>query len=320
MSSFQKITSKIHQLTINNPQTERSVKWLNIIDASKKEIEYLRKNYQFNMRHLNASTGKTFAQRPMIEDADNYVFLILHFPVLSDGDIITGEIEFFIGHGHLITLHNNNIPALIDFFNTAKKDQTSLQAYNAESSAILLSDILEKLVYSTYSLLDENSKSINEVEDTIFENRQKEAVSIILNLRHNIINIRKILQNHKNILKTLTDLKSSLVDNQQIKKNYERLVEHSKRIWEILENQKEMIEVLNSTNESLLNNTLNSIMKTLTIFSVIVFPLTLLAAVFGMNAVNMPLVDSEYGFWYIIAIMLVGCFAMLLWFKKKRWL
>jgi len=66
---------------------------------------------------------------------------------------------------------------------------------------------------------------------------------------------------------------------------------------------------------------INEIMKTLTIFSVIVFPLTLLAAIFGMNTMNaMPFANSQYDFWYIMGIMLMGAVIMFGFFKKKRWL
>ena len=82
-----------------------------------------------------------------------------------------------------------------------------------------------------------------------------------------------------------------------------------------------MIEVLNNTNESLMNYRLSDIMKTLTIFSVIVFPLSLLAAIFGMNVEDgMPFLGVKNGFWIIVAIMIVGCFFMLLFFEKKKWL
>ena len=320
MSSWEKISSKIQRLVIDNPKTSYKIEWFNIVNAGKTEIDYLRKNFQFDLQHLKASSGKTLAQRPDLMEQNDYVFLILHFPILNNGNIEAGEIDFFIGHQYLITLHNGNIPVLNDFFQTAKKDQTMLKAYQAESSAILLADILDKLIKSVYYLLDDTSKDINKVERIIFAQQQKQAVALILNLRRNIINIRRILQNHKNILKKLTEMKSTLVNDQEIKQNYERLVEHSKRIWEILENQKEMVEVLNNTNESLLNNTLSNIMKTLTIFSVIVFPLTLLAAIFGMNAINMPFVNQPFGFWYIIIIMLTGSLIMLLIFRKKKWL
>ena len=98
-------------------------------------------------------------------------------------------------------------------------------------------------------------------------------------------------------------------------------MENSKRFWENLEIQKEMVEILNNTNESLLNNRLNDIMKTLTIFSVIVFPLTLLAAIFGMNTMEgMPFINNPNGFWIIMAMMMFGCLGMLIIFAKKRWL
>jgi magnesium transporter len=112
-----------------------------------------------------------------------------------------------------------------------------------------------------------------------------------------------------------------MVSQEKLRAYYSQLIDYSKTIWRILDNQKEMIEVLNSSNESLLNYRISDIMKTLTIFSVIVFPLTLLAAIFGMNTVNgMPFVGTENGFWIIIAIMLTGCLGMLLFFEKKRWL
>lgn len=322
MSKYKKISKNIQEIIIDNPKTPGGeVTWLNIINAGKKEIEYLRKKYKFDLKFLRASSAKIVAQRPTIEKGEDYLFMILHFPVFENGNIISGEIEFFVGHGFLITLHNNNIKSLNEFFNICKKDGDSLLVYRLESSAILLYELLEKLISSCYNLLDENSISINQVEEIIFSQKQKKAASQILDLRHNIINIRRIMQNHKNILKKLMQTESSLVPAQKIKKYYYVLIEHSKRVWEILENQKEMIEALNDTNESLLNYRISDIMKTLTIFSVIVFPLTLLAAIFGMNTMRgMPFVETENGFWIIITIMLLGCLSMILFFERKKWL
>jgi len=314
------VSKKIDRLTIDNPRTPHKTEWLNITNAGKTELEFLRQKYNFNMEHIQASTASSFSQRPMVMEDGKYVFLILHFPIFLDGKIKAAEIDFFIGHGYIITLHNNNIPVFNNFFNLCKKEPASLNAYRLESSAILLAEILEKLIMDCYLILDKNSYAIDDVEDVIFNQEQKRAVSIILNLRHNIISIRKILQNHKNILQKLMDLESSVVPRPEIKKYYISLVDHSKRIWESLENQKETIEVLNSTNESLLNDRMTNIMKTLTIFSVIVFPLTLLAAIFGMNAKYMPFVDHKYGFWIIVGIMLFLSFCMLIFFRKKRWL
>lgn len=321
MPNHKKISDRIEELKIDNPRNDNNgLRWINIVHAGKNEINYLRKNYNFDLSHLRSIAASVLAQRPLYFKAQDYLFLILHFPSLKDGRVISGEVDFFIGHNFLVTVHNNNLPALNRFFEYGKKDPNSLLSFSSESSAVLLYEILGRLIDDCYRLLDSNSLEINKVENLIFSGEQKKAVEKILLLRRNIINIRKIMQNHKNILKELTLMKSSLVDHVAIKKYYSALVEDSKRLWETLDNQKEMIEVLNNTNESLLNDQMNSVMKTLTVFSVIVFPLTLLAAVFGMNAINMPLVSHEYGFWWIIGIMLLGSLGMVLFFRKKNWI
>lgn len=320
MVHYKKISDRVEEIMIDNPKTAPLLKWVNIINAGKSEIDYLRKNYNFDLVHLKSAAASVSFQRPMIFRGPDYLFLVLHFPILKNEKIVPAEVDFFVGHGFLITSHNNSLKALSDFFNLGKKSPDSLLSYSIESSAVLLYEILGHLLDGCYRLLDSNSVAINEIEELIFSGQQKVAVKEILALRRNIINIRRIMQNHKNILQKLMDMESSLVARQHIKKYYNDLVEHSKRIWEMLDNQKEMIEVLNNTNESLLNDRMTDIMKTLTIFSVIVFPLTLLAAIFGMNVSNMPLVDEPLGFWYIIGIMLLGCLFMLMFFKYKKWL
>lgn len=320
MSNYKKITDRIEELKINNPNKTASLTWVNIVNAAKNEIDYLRKNYKFDLVHLKAAAASTSFQRPMIFRGTNYLCLVLHFPLFKDGRIISAEVDFFVGHEFLITVNNNNLRALSSFFNSGKKSPDSLLAYSLESSAILLYEILGHLIDGCYQLIDENSLKINEIEELIFSGQQTEAVKRVLTLRRNIVNIRKIMQNHKNILQKLLEMESSLVEKTAIQKYYADLIEHSKRIWEMLDNQKEMVEVLSNTNQSLLNDRMTDIMKTLTIFSVIVFPLTLFAAIFGMKTKDMPLVDHPYGFWIIIGIMFIGCLTMLGFFKSKKWL
>lgn len=321
MKHYYKVSDRIEYIKIDNPRNDsKGVRWVNLVNSGKTEISYLRKHFDFDSSHLRATIASVSTQRPIIYNTNEYLFLILHFPTLKDNRVIAGEIDFFVGHEYLVTCHNNNLPALTNFFNLGKKDPNSLLSFSIESSAILLYEILERLIADCYRLIDNNSVEILKIEDLIFSGKQKEAVEQILLMRRNIINIRKIMQNHKNILKELTKMKSSLVDPVAIKEYYSILVDDSKRLWENLDLQKEMVEVLNSTNESMINSQMNLVMKTLTVFSVIVFPLSLIAGIFGMNAVNMPITDLEHGFWLIIGIMTLGSAGMVVFFKYKRWI
>lgn len=323
MKNFEQISRKIKAITIDNPRDPKKIKWYNIINPGDKEIKYLKKEFNFKDKYLQASLKKITAQRPMIYQGEDYLFVILHFPVLNkEQQIVPGEIEFFIGHGYLITLHDGKTKALDDFFNYCQKDTIFLESYNLESSAILLYEILEKLIQDSYELLDKNNIEISEVEDIIFSQKQKIITAQLLKLKRNIINIRRIVQNHKNIMKKLTEMKSSLVSEEKIITYYDNLAIHSQRIWEFSETQKEIIDSLHDTSESITSDKINNIMKTLTIVSVILMPLNLIASMLGMNLNPNPLksLSGIFDFIVISSVMIFLAIIMLIFFRKKKWL
>lgn len=322
MKNFQKMSKKIKVLTINNPKDPKKIKWYNVLNPEQKEIDYLKKEFLFDDKHLKSSLVRISAQRPMIYQEKNYLFIILHFPVLEKNRIVPGEIEIFVGHGFLITLHDGKTKALNDFFNYCQEDSIFLESYSLESSAILLYELLEKLIKDSYELLDNNNIKINQVEEIIFSEKQKIITSKLLNLKRNIINIRRIIQNHKNIMKKLTEMKSSIVPQDQIINHYENLAEHSQRIWEFSEIQKEIIESLHDTSESITSYKINNIIKTLTVVSIILMPLNLIASMLGMNLEPNPLKHRGglLDFIFISFIMLALAIIMLIFFKKKKWL
>ncbi len=313
MNRKKKISDKIQQIIIDNPQTNYSLEWLNVENAGTKELDYLRQHFHFNFDHLKASMATVFSQRPMVMQQDNYLFLVLHFPTLSGKQIIAGEVEFFIGHGFLVSVHNNNLPALTDMFTLGKKDATGFLAYQDGSSAILLYEILDRLMKSCYPLIDHNSAAISKVDEVIFSGKQKEAVADLLTLRRNIINVKKIMQNHKNILQHLVDLRSSIVSQEQIKESYNQLVEHSKRIWEMLDNQDDLLDALAKTNESLISYRTNNIMKTLTVVTIGLYIFS-----FTINLIHNG--GTERDFWLIGVLAVAIALALVFVFRRKKWL
>jgi len=323
MPNYKKISKNIQRLTISNPRTANQIDWLNVNSAGKTEIEYLRKKFNFGLPHLMAASANANSQRPMLSRTDSYVFMILHFPVLDpiSGRITPAEIDFFIGHGFLVTMPGKPFGALNDFFNLGKKDGNSLLAYEFESSAILLYEILKKMMDYSYAILDENSLAITQAEKIILDENQKKSAGLILNLRHNLINLRKIMQNHKNIMKSVMAMESSIISAEYLKKYYGELIEQTKTFWETMENQREMVETLYDSYQSLANHRLNNSMKMLTIFYVTFSSLSLIAAIFSVKVDDgMPFLNNPNGFWIILSIMSVAGLALVLLFKKKNWL
>ncbi|MFA6526221.1 MAG: magnesium transporter CorA family protein [Candidatus Buchananbacteria bacterium] len=297
--------------------------WINIVNAQKDELSYLRKKYKFIELDLRDSMAKNIAQRPKFYIRNSYSFLILQFPVYNKKTrtVDAEEVDFFIGSNFIITCHKNNLPPLVELFNMCMADKFYREQYLSGDNITLLYEIVVRLQEYCYPIMDHLSLDIKNIEDNIFNEREREVVREILLIKRNILNFRKIMEAHKSVLQKLAKTTIAYLRTSQMKSFYSDLIEHTKNIWDILSGQKEMIEALEDTNSSLISFKLNDIMRTLTVFSVIVFPLTLLAAIFGMNTVeSMPFINDRYGFEKIIAIMLVGASFMFIFFKRKRWI
>jgi magnesium transporter len=100
---------------------------------------------------------------------------------------------------------------------------------------------------------------------------------------------------------------------------FDDIVDASERIWDMLENYKEVVEALEDTNESVLSHRVNEVLRVLTAFSVIILPLTLLASIFGMN-VHLPFEGSVEAFWTIIGVMIFVLIGMVGYFRKRGFL
>jgi magnesium transporter len=100
---------------------------------------------------------------------------------------------------------------------------------------------------------------------------------------------------------------------------FDDISDAAERIWDTLENYKEVVEALESTNESVLTHRLNDSFRILTAASVILLPLTLIASIYGMN-VPVPGEGSPIAFWLVIAVMSALLVALVIIFRRRGWL
>ena len=137
-------------------------------------------------------------------------------------------------------------------------------------------------------------------------------------LEQEIINFRKVIRPQRAVLRDLERTKQRyLPDDLDI--YFDDINDASERIWDMLENYKEVVEALESTNESVLSHRVNEVLRVLTAFSVVILPLTLIASIFGMN-VAVPGEGSIEAFWVIMASMVLLLGGMLGFFRWRGWL
>jgi magnesium transporter len=96
--------------------------------------------------------------------------------------------------------------------------------------------------------------------------------------------------------------------------------DHLNRAVETIEIYRDLVQGARDIYMSSISNNLNQIMKTLTVFSVIALPMTIVTSFFGMNFPAIPGIHSKTGFWWAMAVMIALVAALLFLFKRKRWL
>jgi len=297
----------------------KKVSWIDIKNPSKKDLNYLKKNFKFHPVTLGELLTPTL--RPKVEHYDHYLYMVVHFPAYNTRKKTTEsvEIDFLITSNVLITVHYEEFSPLKEFWGKSQLDKAFREHNFRETTALLLYSILENLYNFSLRQLDHISKKINQIEEKMFKEKGSEDMVERISLaRRDILDFRKTIKPQKAILDSLK-IRGVVFFGKKMKPYFMDIIGDYMRVWSLLENHKETIEALRETNDSLVSNRTNRIIRLLTIFSVIVFPLTLLASIFGMNTRFLPLVGHKYDFWIIAGFMLLAMLAMLLFFKRKKW-
>jgi len=280
----------------------------------------------FNYHQVDLADTAPPIQRQKLVERDKYLFMILQYPVFNRETriISSAEIDFYIEPGRLVTVDAAGLSPLQDLFQSFQ-DSVKPGAGSDASLFVdvphLLYGILNELTLSIHPMLRHLSADVEAIEDRLFTNFERSLIKDLLRVKTNIVNVRKSMQGHKMVIRRLIAASDRhFPDSRRLEEYFDRLVDETKDIWENLESQKDTIDALHETSASLVDFQINEIMRTLTLISVIVFPLTLLAAIFGMNAVGMPLVTHPYGFWIILAVMITAAVSMIGYFRYRKWL
>ncbi|XOU94594.1 MAG: magnesium transporter CorA family protein [Candidatus Kerfeldbacteria bacterium] len=305
----------------------KNIRWIDVTDVRKSdgpEIKFLKKN--FNFHPINLEDCITNGQRPKIDVYKDHIFLVMLYPLYNrkTGEITAVEIDFFISKHYIITIHDKKLDTIVSHFNHLKKSvhHNEKNEFLSNNVIIVLYEMLNKLVGHCFPMLDHISVDIHKTEKLIFRGKEKDMVGKILASRRNVVNFRRSMQAHKNIIKKLEAANKQLQFFDVSKSNiyFNSLIDKVKEIWDTLDSFKESIEAVNDTNESLISFRLNHIMKTFTVISVVIFVLTLVATLLGIGAPGTPIIEWEFGFVALLVLEIFVAILVFSFFKRRKWL
>jgi magnesium transporter len=294
------------------------IRWIHIESPRTVDRDWLEENFDFHP--LDYEDVYSRNQRPKLDQYDDYVFIVLHFPMFdkTTGRISAAELDLFMGPDYLITLPNIPLAPLNAMFERYREKDDLREATFSKGSGYLLYKIVDTCVDASFPMLRKMGVKLDELEDDIFEGRSSEIVRSISDTKQEIINFRRIVRPQTAVLRDLESVKQRYLQ-EELEIYFDDISDAAERIWDTLENYKEVIEALESTNESVLSHRLNDSLRVLTAVSVVLLPLTLIASLFGMN-VPIPGQSAEFSFLGILAVMALLLIGMVAYFRRRGWL
>ncbi|HOD96728.1 MAG TPA: magnesium transporter CorA family protein [Candidatus Paceibacterota bacterium] len=292
------------------------ISWLDIVNPTEEELSDLQK--RFHLHPLIISELKNPSTRTKIEVYDGLMFIVYYLSNYNEKTQISEaiEIDFLLTKDALVSVRYQNFKLIDNLFEKIKNDPSNLLN---KTPAHLLHYILEEgLTFSLRQLAHINGK-IKKIEDAIFKSNPKSLIEQIAIVKRDILDQRLIARPQHSILESLKE-RGVQFFGKDLEIYFNDLLGDYEKLWMNLDNLKETIESLENTNNTFFESRTNEIMKILTILAFITFPLTLISSIFSMNTAYMPFVNSPYGFWYVIGLMVLLALLFLAVFKIKKWL
>lgn len=297
--------------------TENGLTWVDVIYPTRDEVHSLGEHYGFHPLHREDVLSRI--QRPKLDDNDDeeYVFLVLHFPVFDEVERLSmiSEVDVFVGADFVVTFHDGRLRPMRRLAQTAGDERGSALLLG-RGSGFLLYRIIEAFVNYCFPMLHRLDEKLDAVEEDMFKGDAGRTVQELSYLRRDIIALRRIVKPNIPVVRMLASREREFLRLDE-EAYYGDLVDGLNRIWDMLEEQKEIIEGLDSTLSSLTSHRINQEMKTFTLISVIMLPMTLLASVLGMN-VFIPYADHPWALPLVLGTMLVIGLLLFLYFRSKR--
>jgi magnesium transporter len=275
---------------------------------------------RFGWHPLDREDVLSRRQRPKVDDYPDYLFAVLHFPRYDKAiqRLNAAELDIFLGPDYLVTIPNVELLPVTRLFRRCEQDEDFRTGLFAKGSGRLLYEVLDDLFDYCFPILDKIGYKLDSLEDDVFEGRSEDIVRDISNAKQEIISYRKIIKPERSTLRLLERHVERFLP-EELELYFDDIVDAAERIWDILDNYKEVVEGLEDTNESVISHRQNNQLRILTVVSVILLPLTLISGIFGMN-VHFPGFDSAWAFWTIAGVMLGTAVGLIAFFRHKRWL
>lgn len=273
----------------------------------------------FHFHPLTIEDAIETRNHPKVESYNDYIFLIVHGVTMETNstNFITRELDIYLGQNFVLTYHHESLRSI-----DSLKSQIRANTFHCERGAdYLLHQILDKLVDLYIPVVDDFDAAINNLEDRIFQMNKgsNKILAEVMILKRSVARLVRISSKQMDVLARLANGEFPLI-SKDVLPFYRDIYDHLHRVSVLSENYRDLVGGLLNLHFNVVANRTGDVVKTLTIFSAIILPLTLIAGIYGMNFENMPELKTRYGYFAALGLMMIVAGVLLIYFWRKGWI
>ena len=294
--------------------------WVDLEQPNADEIRRVAREFSISERLEAELLSPT--PLPLVAADDGSALLVLHFPVHeTEGDVTKDqEIDFIVGSRFIITVRYEVVVPL-HHLKKLLETQNIVSAQNSITTDVLLETLFAHLFTSARDYTDHVASNLARVERDMFDGHERNTVRLISNVSREFLHLEASLANQEeSLVRFLKMLAARDFFGASFTERASRIEGEHLQATRLIKTHRAIASEMRETNIALLEAHQNEIMKTLTIITVIILPLELIAVTFGIHAKGTPLEGNPDAFLIIMTIMFSIVIGMVLFYAKKRWL
>ncbi|MFN4336199.1 MAG: magnesium transporter CorA family protein [Candidatus Nitrosocaldus sp.] len=307
-----------------NSVDNNGLTWIDISEPNRSTLTTLAETY--NLHPLNIEDCLSKIQVPKMDKYSSSVFIVIHYPLYSNGVPKNVQLSIFMGFNFLITVHKGEIKPIADLFNTCKADEEHRRVIMGNSPAFLLHKIMDAIIDELLHILIKIEGNIEDIEDLVFAENVS-AIKAITDIRREILALRRIILPLRRIVTDVTR-ESHQFSSTDLTPYWNDVKDHLEKAIEVLDTANETINIYKDTDFILSTEKTNKILAVLTIVFTLSIPATLIGTFYGMNIILPGGIEDEPWLFLgkyttlivVIAISIASALFMLYYFYKRGWL
>ncbi|HDI1089459.1 TPA: magnesium transporter CorA family protein [Staphylococcus aureus] len=293
---------------------DHTASWINVVEPDREEIENLMEQYNIPEDFIRDPLDSEESSRIEYDEDTGYSLIIIDLPIVNSTNrsvlsFVTIPLGIIIGNGIIVTVCD----AENEFLENLPKRDINLK-FHSRFALEILTTIADHYNRNLRLL----NKSRIRIEKALKNNITNKQLFKLMEVEKSLVYFLAALKGNDTIIKKLFRL-PAIKRFEEDEELLEDLIIENNQAIETTELHQRILESITTSYASLLSNDMNTIMKTLTLFTVLLTLPTLVFSFFGMN-VPLPIDDHSYISWIIvvgISLILVVIVSIFLWRKQK---